>query len=88
VDDSKAGVLHFDGSAYLRQGRESNHGWDPHAPRLPHPLQLLFVPEPWEGQLRGSSPSGDVVPGRHRWTRGGLLGVDFAGSEINTGQMQ
>ena len=36
-----------------------------------------------------ASPNGEsqiVLPGRFRWTRAGLRGLDYGGNEISTGQ--
>jgi hypothetical protein len=48
------------------------------------PLQFTYNPEPWEpAKLNGGyGTPGDNVVGFHRWTRGGLSGIDFGGSEV------
>ena len=64
-----------------------NPGWDPRSQSSTTPMSFSYSPEPWEGPLRDGSWEGrDEVFGHYRWTRGGLLGVDFGTNEVNTGQ--
>jgi prepilin-type N-terminal cleavage/methylation domain-containing protein len=75
----------FDGSAGARRTERANAGWVPNLPQSPDPTLMLYnpaagtcypgVPDPW-------NPAGDPVVGRYRWTRGGLKGVDFGGTEV------
>lgn len=48
------------------------------------PLQFSYEPEAWEpAKLNGGfGGTGDNVFGFHRWTRGGLAGLDFGGNEV------
>jgi prepilin-type N-terminal cleavage/methylation domain-containing protein len=48
------------------------------------PLQYSYEPETWEpAKLNGGfGTPGDNVVGFHRWTRGGLSGIDFGGNEV------
>lgn len=59
---------------------DANAGSDPAAP-AGGPLQLTYLPDAWETPIRGGGTS-QVFVGFYRWTRGGLKGVDFGGSEI------
>ena len=82
-------VMHmFDGSATFRSTSEANLGWLPSRPQSGPPrgiTQFQFVPYDWESRpLNGLAQ--ELVKGYHRWTRGGLKGVDFDSNEIDTGQ--
>ena len=74
--DSKQPLLFFDGSVSVKVTRNANEGFQPLDPTNPGPTEI-----------RENEPRPFVYyPGYYRWTRGGLLGVDYGGSEINTGQ--
>jgi len=74
--DAKQPILMFDGSVSVRATRDSNKGYRPLDPTNPEPSMI-------RKQIRGPY---DFYPGYYRWTRGGLGGVDFGGTEIRTGQ--
>jgi prepilin-type N-terminal cleavage/methylation domain-containing protein len=74
--DAKQPILMFDGSVSVRATRDSNKGFRPRDPTNPEPSMI-------KKQIRGPY---DFYPGYYRWTRGGLSGIDFGGSEIRTGQ--
>ena len=82
--DAKATILMFDLSASVRVTDDSNLGWDPRTPRSDRAMRFVFdaSSSAWEPQAR--SPS--AVDGYYRWTRGGLKGIDYGGTEIDTGQ--
>ncbi|MEO1008429.1 MAG: prepilin-type N-terminal cleavage/methylation domain-containing protein [Planctomycetota bacterium] len=80
--DARAVVLMFDYSAGQRLTADSNKGWDPRDPDSSDPTTATYSPDRWEPQSR----SGETFEGYYRWTRGGLLGIDFGGTEIDTGQ--
>jgi hypothetical protein len=42
---------------------------------------IRYSPFRWEPPTSTGAPSEDW-PGRYRWTRGGLKGIDFGGSEV------
>ena len=67
-------ILFFDGSVSVRDADESNPGFRPRDPTNAEP------------SLVKPSSSSEGYPGYYRWTRGGLRGIDFGGSEISTGQ--
>lgn len=74
--DSKQPLLFFDGSVSVRQTKNSNEGFQPLDPTSSDPTLI-----------RESDPRPFVFyPGYYRWTRGGLRGLDYGGSEISTGQ--
>jgi len=74
----------FDASARAISSEGSNLGSDPNEPESPDPVEVRYA-----ALSSDPPPIGDpfrLLPGRYRWTRGGLRGVDFGGSEVNTGQ--
>ncbi len=82
--DAKSLTLMFDLSANVRVTDDSNLGWNPSTPTSPTPMRFKYSPaSQWESQLRAD----EEVDGYYRYTRGGLRGVDFGGSEIATGQL-
>jgi len=81
--DAKNLILMYDLSASQRVTADANPGWDPRVPGSATPMRFDYVPsEQWEPQTR----VGETVDGYYRWTRGGLKGVDYGGTEIDTGQ--
>jgi hypothetical protein len=79
----------FDGSASQRLTRDANHGMQPNAPNggptvmsysTVGPPATPWMPDPIAG------PNGaDMEDGYYRWTRSGLRGVDFGGTEVRGG---
>jgi len=81
--DAKVVLLMFDGSGAQRLTDDANPGWNPRFPTSAQPTRYSFsAASAWEPQAR--SPS--TVSGYYRWTRGGLKGIDYGGTEIDTGQ--
>lgn len=82
---AKQPVLFWDGSVSVRRTGDSRRGWDP---ALPHQSQTAetFAYRPDLGfespTLRGGAM--EMVEGHYKWTRGGLGGVDFGGTEVDT----
>lgn len=90
-------ILHFDASVVVRSHRDEvrpghefgNDGWDPRNPASSDGTLYDYQPAPWE-----PPPSHPTTPGAGKepargyllLTRGGLRGLDFSGSEIDTGQ--
>jgi prepilin-type N-terminal cleavage/methylation domain-containing protein len=90
-DDVRQPLGFFDGSVRTKINSQSNLGWDPIEPASDAPLYFDYNPdeEPSENLWRPPSRSElgkDLITGRFVWTRGGLRGIDFGGSEIDTGQ--
>jgi hypothetical protein len=83
--DAKCPMLMFDLSAAQRVTDDANPGWHPRNPTTTQTMRFLFDASgsQWEPQAR--SPA--AVDGYYRWTRGGLRGVDYGGTEIDTGQL-
>ena len=69
-------LLFFDGSVNRRATDDANPGGRPKFPMNPGPTGIKII-----------SSDSTLYPGVYRWTRGGLKGVDYGGSEINTGQL-
>ncbi|MHA7813198.1 MAG: type II secretion system protein [Phycisphaerales bacterium] len=65
-------ILFFDGSVSVRNTEDANPGFQPLDPSSPDPTLISY--------------SNNSFPGYYRWTRGGLRGIDYGGSEIGTGQ--
>jgi prepilin-type N-terminal cleavage/methylation domain-containing protein len=81
--DAKVPILMFDLSATVRLTDDSNLGWQPNSPTSATPTRYQFLAgSQWEPQARAPA----TVDGYFRWTRGGLRGVDFGGTEVDTGQ--
>ena len=80
-------VMHmFDGSATFRSTSEANVGWVPRQRDRTTWTRMTYFPQDWEARtLNGTAR--ERVKGYHRWTRGGIKGVDFDANEIDTGQM-
>ncbi len=80
-------VMHmFDGSATFRSSSEANLGWIPTRRANTQATEFTYFPRTWEPRpLSGTAR--ERVKGYHRWTRGGIQGVDFDNHEIDTGQM-
>ncbi len=86
---AKSSQLFFDGSAHARLTADSNKGFQPNLPTRRAPTRiryritdLTFEPDPL------IDSSGDWLDGHYRWTRGGLKGIDYGGTEIQTGQIR
>jgi len=79
-------VLMGDGAAALRRTNDSNPGWNPRIITSATPTQYEYEPRDWEPPTTNGEPSEFIEAGYFRWTRGGVLGRDFGGSEIDTGQ--
>ena len=68
-------ILMFDGSVSVRNTSDANKGFKPLKPT-----------DPGATMIRKGNASSEPFPGSYRWTRGGLRGIDFRGSEVSTGQ--
>jgi len=83
-DECRQPVLAFDGSVLVRTSADYNPGWNPRRPTSTVPTRINYSPRGWEAPIQdGRSP---VTDGKIRWTRGGIKGVDFGGTEVDTGQ--
>ncbi|MCH7792588.1 MAG: hypothetical protein IID31_09955 [Planctomycetes bacterium] len=85
VETSTASALMCDGGAALRRTAEANQGWRPVRPWAATPTRFIYQPRPWEPATANGQLSEQLI-GYYRWTRGGIMGRDFDGPEIDTGQ--
>lgn len=91
--EARVPVLAADGAVAVRTSGEGNPPWAPNSPSLPsssvgtYAYQWPSTPIlRWEpAPLNGMTSDVSIVD-RFMWTRGGLLGRDFDGPEIDTGQ--
>ena len=74
-------LLTFDGAVQLVKTKNANPGWIPTMPTSTAATQMTYTPNLWEAPV-SSGASSVIVKGYYRWTRQGLKGVDFGGSEI------
>jgi len=87
---ARSPILFFDSSVQTKvtgapgtRNSDANDGFDPGDPGRPFPLKYTYRPEAWEPLIPGLPVGGEVlVTGFYRWTRGGLQGIDFGGSEV------
>ena len=69
----------------MRSTRSANPGWHPFRPASAISTLFFYAPDTWEPPTTDGSFS-ETVTGYYRWTRGGIMGRDFDGPEIDTGQ--
>lgn len=75
-------LLHGDGSVVTRKTMNANQGWDPRNQfkGFTPATRFLYKPLPNEPKTQLGWPSEEVI-GYYRWTRAGLKGIDFSGTE-------
>ncbi len=73
-------LLFWDGSVSMRKTADANEGWLPQLPEQKGATKYLYSPD---AGFESPPISSDerMMTGYYRWTRGGLHGVDFSGSE-------
>ncbi|MDQ7012259.1 MAG: prepilin-type N-terminal cleavage/methylation domain-containing protein [Planctomycetota bacterium] len=83
-DDAKTNLLFFDGSVRFLTTGDSNRSFRPNNPSNEGHARMDYVPnEIYEPPARsGGTKDVDLEP-YFRWTREGLHGIDYGGSEIN-----
>lgn len=79
--DAAQPILHFDGSVVNRRTSDSSLGWQPNDPNA-GPTIIPYTPYRYEPPTSNGQES-ENFPGRYRWTRGGLKGIDFGGEITN-----
>ncbi len=89
---AKVAMVAFDGSVTIRDnGTVVNKGWKPWNPTNPQPSVFIYNPNPnlpYDPPIMGNDgPLADNVMGYVQYTRGGLSGIDFGGTEVDTGQL-
>ncbi len=82
--EAKSSQLFFDSSVRAEPTNEANPGFDPNNPTSADSFCQPYTPLSTDPPHYGDPNSEYWV--RYRFTRGGLRGVDYGGSEINTGQ--
>ncbi len=86
--ESKQPLLMFDQSVSVRRTGDANPGFNPSTPTSPAPTVITYDPDDppnaWEAPtIRGDfAPETGIYLGRYQWTRAGLKGIDFGGSEV------
>jgi len=83
-EDAKSSMLMFDASVSARTTSDANPGFQPNDPANPEPYMQRYIPLSTDPSAVGDPDR--LLTARYLLTRGGLKGVDFGGSEINTGQ--
>ena len=84
-DQCRQPVLAWDGSCIVRLSQDFNLGWIPNSPTSASFTRISYQPRAWEAPTF-TGASADITPGKLRWTRGGIKGIDFGGTEVDTGQ--
>ena len=84
-DQAQIALQFFDGSVRVFKSDTINPGFRPNSPRNPNPTYMRYRPQAFEPPALDDNPLA-TLPGRVRWTRGGLRGIDVGGQEIYTGQ--
>jgi prepilin-type N-terminal cleavage/methylation domain-containing protein len=80
--EAKQPLAFFDGSVSVRATRDANLGWQNEAGQQfanPQPSMVTYAPA---GYSDPPALNSIAQPQYYRWTRGGLRGVDFIGSEV------
>jgi prepilin-type N-terminal cleavage/methylation domain-containing protein len=82
--DARQPVLFWDSSVSVRRTSDSNKGWDRRNHRMTTPVRFSYFPDPAFESPVPAGRSGIIEAGYYKWTRGGLRGIDFAGTEVDT----
>ena len=83
--DAKQPLLFWDGSVSVRRTRDSNKGWNRLTPGSSLPVQFNYAPDlAFESPIPFQGPM--ITAGYYKWTRSGLRGIDFGGSELASGR--
>jgi len=83
-DEATPQILFFDSSVRAESSADANRGWNPEQPTSADTSYYRYTPLSTEPDPIGD-PSA-MLPVLYRFTRGGLSGNDFGGTEVNTGQ--
>ncbi|MEO1008428.1 MAG: prepilin-type N-terminal cleavage/methylation domain-containing protein [Planctomycetota bacterium] len=84
-DTCRQPVLAYDGSCTVQLSFDYNLGWRPRDPTSGDYTRIPYNPRGWEAPTLDGSVT-DITPGKIRWARGGIRGVDFGQGEVDTGQ--
>ncbi|MFO0831794.1 MAG: prepilin-type N-terminal cleavage/methylation domain-containing protein [Phycisphaerales bacterium] len=85
--EAKQPLLMFDQSVNRRRAGDANPGYNPSTPTSAGPTIITFDPEDPPRNWEGTNTQGNWNPesgylGRWQYTRAGLKGIDFGGSEV------
>ncbi len=83
-DQAQIALQFFDSSVRVVKSDTINPGFQPNRPQGANPTTMRYVPQAYEPPAIGDPRA--ALPGRVRWTRGGLRGIDVGGAEVYTGQ--
>jgi hypothetical protein len=78
--EARVPMLMVDGSTGVRRTADANAAGNPDDPAQDDYLLRYRPSQDWEAPA--FDPAGDVLSGKHRWTRGGLKGIDFDGERV------
>jgi hypothetical protein len=87
-DDVRMPLVMFDSSVQIKSVGSSNPGWDPFNQNANTALTFTYRPtltpsvNVWQPPPRNQATGFDNVTGRFTWTRGGMHGIDFGGTEV------
>jgi prepilin-type N-terminal cleavage/methylation domain-containing protein len=73
-------LLFADTSVRTLATADANPGWQPNRPEDPSPSRYSYFPGRWQAPTSTGEPREQVI-GHYRWTRGGLMGIDFGAGE-------
>ncbi len=82
--DARQPLLFWDSSVSVRRTVDSNKGWDRRSHRQPTSARFSYFPDPAFESPVPAGRSGIIDAGFYKWTRGGLAGIDYTGTEIDT----
>ncbi|MFG0282877.1 MAG: type II secretion system protein [Phycisphaerales bacterium JB039] len=84
-EQARCAQMFWDGSVRFELTANANPGFQPN--RQAHPLPTVYQYHPYGFEPPTvSGKESDTVSGYYRWTRGGLTGVDYGATEVDTGQ--
>jgi len=82
--DAKTNLIFFDGSVRFLTTGDSNKSFPPNNPRSPQTTLMDYRPNDlYEPPTRSGGVADTDLETYFRWTREGLHGLDYGGSEIN-----
>jgi prepilin-type N-terminal cleavage/methylation domain-containing protein len=79
-------LLTYDGGVNVHFTRNANPGADPNSLNAnnPPPCNYWYIPAAWDPPALSSSGSDQIAKSFYKWTRGGIRGIDFGGTEVRT----
>ncbi|MBN4052561.1 DUF1559 domain-containing protein [bacterium AH-315-K20] len=80
--DAKTNLLFFDGSVRFLTTGDANLSFRPNGPHTDNTSTMDYLPREYEPPTRSGGDTDDNLESYFRWTREGLYGLDYGGSEI------